>query len=242
MAKWERYRTVSKKEYQNQIQYAMQHQNHVFLFKKHLFCDSFINLDDAIEKELLYHQILHNLRSERYPISEMEAIMLTALQGQLELGDYSGSINDYEAVASHCLPPRFVPNIPQGAVAMHHQSLKGMSPVEAKKSFLNLIQSWPLHRATIFDVMQTFTSNWPRMLWLAVDQCGIHLLEHRSRNILCSHEYESLISFSPNMNSLMIFTGTEKKQSKVILSTSQAFQIATLIKEYSEIVKEKVKS
>lgn len=131
----------------------MQHQNHVFLFKKHLFCDSFINLDDAIEKELLYHQILHSLRSERYPISEMEAIMLTALQGQLELGDYSGSINEYEAVASHCLPPRFVPNIPQGAVAMHHQSLKGMSTVEAKKSFLNLIQSWPLHRATIFDVM-----------------------------------------------------------------------------------------
>ncbi|XP_060665378.1 LOW QUALITY PROTEIN: myosin-VIIa [Drosophila nasuta] len=239
MAKWERYRTVSKKDF-NQVQYAMQHQNHIFLFKKHLFCDSFINLDDAVEKELLYHQILHNLRSERYPISEMEAIMLTALQGQLELGDYSEKVNDYEAVASHCLPPRFVPNIPQGAVAMHHQSLKGMLNLEAKKSFLNLIQSWPLHRATIFDVMQTFTSNWPRMLWLAVDQSGIHLLEHRSRNILCSHEYESLISFSPNMNSLMIFTGTEKKQSKVILSTSQAFQIATLIKEYSEIVKGKI--
>lgn len=83
----------------------------------------------------------------------MEAIMITALQGQLELGDYSKSIKDYEAVASHCLPPRFVPNIPHEAIAMHHQSLKGMLAIEAKKSFLNLIQSWPLHRATIFDVM-----------------------------------------------------------------------------------------
>ncbi|XP_043863729.1 myosin-I heavy chain isoform X3 [Drosophila mojavensis] len=238
MAKWERYRSVSKKDYHPSINSSMQPQQHqAFLFKKHLFCDAYINLDDAIEKELLYHQILHSLRSERYPITEMEAIMLTALQAQLELGDYSDNVNDYGSVASHCLPPRFVPNIPHGAVAMHHQSLKGMLPVEAKKAFLNLIQSWPLHRATIFDVMQSFTSNWPRMLWLAVDQNGIHLLEHRSRNILCSHEYESLISFSPNMNSLMIFTGTEKKQSKVILSTSQAFQIATLINEYSEIVK-----
>lgn len=118
-----------------------------------MFCDSYINLSDEIEKELLYHQTLHNLRSERYPITEMEAIMITALQGQLELGDYSKSIKDYEAVASHCLPPRFVPNIPHEAIAMHHQSLKGMLAIEAKKSFLNLIQSWPLHRATIFDVM-----------------------------------------------------------------------------------------
>ncbi|XP_023167898.2 unconventional myosin heavy chain 6 isoform X2 [Drosophila hydei] len=243
MAKWERYRSVSKKDCHNQINNSMHsQQHHAFLFKKHLFCDAYINLDDAIEKELLYHQILHSLRSERYPITEMEAIMITALQGQLELGDFSDKVNDYGSVASHCLPPRFVPNIPHGAVAMHHQSLKGMLPVEAKKSFLNLIQSWPLHRATIFDVMQSFTSNWPRMLWLAVDQNGIHLLEHRSRNILCSHEYESLISFSPNMNSLMIFTGTEKKQSKVILSTSQAFQIATLINEYSEIVKKTMNS
>ncbi|XP_041566030.1 myosin-I heavy chain isoform X2 [Drosophila elegans] len=212
--------------------------HYIFLFKKHLFFDNYINLDDTVEKELLYHQILHSLRSERYPITEMEAIMLTALQSQLELGDCNEILNDYRAVASHCLPPRFVPNIPHEAVAMHHQSLRGMLPIEAKKAFLNLIQSWPLHRATIFDVMQSFTSNWPRMLWLAIDQKGIHLLEHRSRNILCTHGYDSIISFSPNLNSLMIITGTEKKQSKVILSTSQAFQITTLIREYSEIVKD----
>ncbi|XP_030380676.1 unconventional myosin heavy chain 6 [Scaptodrosophila lebanonensis] len=242
MAKWEKYRSATEHVKQNQpLNNFEYNHHHVFLFKKHLFCDDFINLDDPIEKELLYHQNLQNLRTEHYPITEMEAIMLTALQGQLELGDCGDNLTDYRGVASHCLPPRFVPNIPHEAVAMHHQSLKGMLPAETKKAFLNLIQSWPLYRATIFDVMQTFTSNWPRKLWLAVDQCGIHLLEHRSRNVLCTHDYESIISYSPNMNSLMIFTGTEKKQSKVILSTSQAFQISMLIKEYSEIFKAKMK-
>lgn len=154
--------------------------------------------------------------------------MLTSLQSQVELGDCTDGVNDYRLVASHCLPPRFVPNIPNEGVAMHHQSLRGMTPVEAKQSFLNLIQSWPLHKATIFDVMQSFTSNWPRVLWLAVDQKGLNLLEHRSRNTLTSIEYSNIVSFSPNINCLMIITGSDKKQSKVILTTSQVRRVSLI--------------
>ncbi|KAK6638774.1 hypothetical protein RUM43_007042 [Polyplax serrata] len=240
MSKWERYRTATAAQATNggntmQMKNSRK-QQHFFLFKKHLFLDQYMNLDDPVEKELLYHQVLHGLRCDRFPISEQEAVMLTALQAQLELGDCGDILVDYRGVASHCLAPRFVPHVPHECVAMHHQSLRGMTQPEAKKSFLNLIQSWPLHRATIFDVMQSFTSNWPRVLWLAVDQMGLHLLEHRSRNALVTYDYESVLSYSPALNCLMIVTGTERKQSKVILTTSQAFQIANLIKEYCEVL------
>jgi len=40
---------------------------------------------------------------------------------------------------------------------------------------------------------QSFTSNWPRLLSLAVDQVGLHLLEHRSRNALVTYDYESVL-------------------------------------------------
>lgn len=283
MSKWEKYRTAAAEAQALQLKQnvanpnlspAIRRQHHLFLFKKHLFYDRYMNLDDPVEKELLYHQVLHQLRTDRFPISEMEAVMLTALQAQLELGDCVTTttntgqnlncneiVQDYRPIASHCLPQRYVPNIPHQAVAMHHQSLRGMTAAEAKKSFLNLIQSWPLHKATIFDVMQSFTSNWPRVLWLAVDQKGVHLLEHRSRNALCTYDYSSILSYSPNMNCLMIITGSDKKQSKVIITTAQvsskfsannkqtnhfliaifafldqAFQIATLIREYSEVL------
>ncbi|XP_068085062.1 myosin-VIIa [Anabrus simplex] len=247
MSKWERYRTANASANATATPASngntsvvagksSRRQHHLFLFKKHLFLDEYMDLDDPVEKELLYHQVLHSLRSDRFPITEKEAVMLTALQAQLEMGDCGDVIEDYRNVASHCLPPRFVPNIPHEGVALHHQSLRGMTSAEAKKAFLNLIQSWPLHRATIFDVMQSFTSNWPRKLWLAVDQDGLHLLEHRSRNALCTYEYDSILSYSPALNCLMIITGNEKKQSKVILTTSQGFQISNLIREYTEVL------
>ncbi|KAG5306945.1 PKHH2 protein, partial [Acromyrmex insinuator] len=232
MSKWERYRTSQQSQHQRK------HAHHLFLFKKHLFLDQYMNLDDPVEKELLYHQVLHDLRADRFPITEKEAMMLSALQAQLELGDCQEIISepDYRTISSHCLSSRLVPCLCVDGVRQHHQSLRGMTPPEAKKAFLNLIQSWPLHRATIFDVMQSFTSNWPRVLWLAVDQQGLHLLEHRSRNALCTYEYSSILSYTPAVNCLMIITGTDKKQSKVILTTSQAHQIANLIREYMEVL------
>jgi hypothetical protein len=80
MSKWEKYRNAAaqaaqqSQNNQNNANQAGRRQQHLFLFKKHLFCDVFLNLDDPVEKELLYHQVLHGLRAERYPITEMEAV------------------------------------------------------------------------------------------------------------------------------------------------------------------------
>ena len=73
---------------------------------------------------------------------------------------------------------------------------------------------------TIF-LQQSFTSNWPKTLWLAIDQRGVHLLEFRSRNVLNSFEYDGILDYTPSLNHLLLITGSDKKQSKIIVNTNQ---------------------
>ena len=91
---------------------------------------------------------------------------------------------------------------------------------------------------------------------MAVDQRGVHLLEFRTRNVLNSFEYDSILDYTPSLNHMLLITGTDKKQSKIIVNTNQvrekfilkenlgffqyvfqAFQISNLIREYVEVLR-----
>jgi hypothetical protein len=54
-----------------------------------------------------------------------------------------------------------------------------------------------------------------------VDQRGVHLLEFRSRNVLNSFEYDGILDYTPSLNHLLLITGSDKKQSKIIVNTNQ---------------------
>lgn len=244
---------------------------HFFIFKKYLFLDSYIDFADRVEKELIFHQIIHNIRCDKFPISQIEAVMLVALKAQIDFGEFNvheqnndgtyssyGTLRrpsiDYVSHMATCLPPRFIPFISPDEVATQHQSMRGMDTQAARNSFFNLIKSWPLYKSTIFDVQQSYTLAWPKQLWLAVDATGIHLLEYRTRNILCSCDYKSMIDYSPNAMSIMIValgsvagaaplppsagltSVMSSKTCKFILHTPQAMSIASLIRSYTIVL------
>ncbi|KAH9641136.1 hypothetical protein HF086_000784 [Spodoptera exigua] len=164
--------------------------------------------------------------------------MLAALHAQVVKGECAGGGEECAAAAGAVLPARLAqPALPAPAVRLHHLALRGTPPALAMQRALTLASAWPLTRATIFDVMQSYTSNWPRALWLAVDARGLTLLRRGSRAALVSHDHDQLLAVSPAPRALLLVTRADRKHAKLVLSTDQAYQIATLIKDYIEAVR-----
>lgn len=84
MSKWERYRNANTGT-ANTSKPIRKH-SHIFLFKKHLFLDQYMDLDDPVEKELLYHQVLHGLRCDRFPVTDNEAVRAPSHYSRYRIG------------------------------------------------------------------------------------------------------------------------------------------------------------
>ena len=78
-------------------------------------------------------------------------------------------------------------------------------------------------------------------MWFAVDQRGVHLLEFRTRNVLTSYEYDSILDYTPSLNHMLLITGSDKKQSKIIVTTNQVNNIRIYIKLFSLLIVPRIK-
>ena len=53
----------------------------------------YFNTNDSIEMNLLLHQAIDDVVSDRYPVSISEAVYLAALRAQVTLGKFSEDTN-----------------------------------------------------------------------------------------------------------------------------------------------------
>jgi myosin heavy subunit len=174
---------------------------HRFIFKKYLFLDTLNDLNDPVERELIYHQTVASIKEDKFPLLEQEATILCALKAQIEIGDYNKLANlpkehirvVYKQVIMSIMPPHAFNNLPVPAIAQQHQAFRELNCADAKKYFFNLIQSFGranfvsnpgyilLHRSHVYDATQTFATAWPSDIWIAINQSGLHMLVARSR-------------------------------------------------------------
>ncbi len=106
-------------------------------------------------------------------------------------------------------------------IAIHHQKLKGLGKPECNSRYLKFVQAWALYGATIFEVLQSYTSTLPKNLWLAVDEKGIHIMRRRAKEPLISYSYRNIVNYSPSLRNLMIVTESLTRGTKFVFNTSQ---------------------
>ncbi|XP_036363570.1 unconventional myosin-X isoform X1 [Octopus sinensis] len=203
------------------------------VFKKRLFIDPYTNINDAVECDLVFHQLVEDVFEQRIPISSQDAVRLCALKLQSENEDIKRGETDYSSVM-RILPRDMRPQVKVEEIQAAYKMLNDVSPQQAIMSFIQLLKVWPLFGSTVFEVSQSYTSSLPKTLLLAVHQHGIHFLELKSFKVISSFSYSEVAHSSPSLTSIMIVIGHVAKGSKYMFNTNQATQISQLIKDYVE--------
>lgn len=65
-------------------------------------------------------------------------------------------------------------------VAAYNQDA-GMSPEDAKITFLKIVYRWPTFGSAFFEVKQTTDPNYPEMLLIAINKHGVSLIHPQSK-------------------------------------------------------------
>jgi myosin-7 len=210
-------------------------------FKKRLFVKPFMNPNDSIEFRLLLHQAIDDVVSDRFPLSLSEAVYLAGLRAQVVLGPYGERIDlvDYHSIIERYVPKYMRTRARPEDVARKHRDHGDLSEQECNENYLLFIRQWPLYGSTIFDVLQGYTGTLPKNLWLAVNEHGVHILKRREKEPLVSYEYKDIVNYSPSLKNLMIVTESLTKGTKFVFNTSQASQIAHLIRDYTRVIVER---
>jgi myosin X len=112
--------------------------------------------------------------------------------------------------------------------------LKGMQADDARKAFMEKIQSWNGYGANLFEVSHDMTTGplakSPKELWLAISAEGVGLFPRGERKCLAMYSYEAVLSFgAPVANKYKIMID---QVGGMIFETNMVLEIAKLMKEY----------
>ncbi len=80
-------------------------------------------------------------------------------------------------------------------VIRKHSEYADLTADDCNEAFMAFVQQWPLYGATVFEVIQAYTTTLPKNLWLAVNEVGIHILKRRDKEPLVTYDYRSIVNY-----------------------------------------------
>ena len=101
----------------------------------------------------------------------------------------------FSAIIEGLIPKHLRHRIHPDEIARKHSEYTDLSAEDCNEAFMAFVQQWPLYGATVFEVIQAYTTTLPKNLWLAVNEIGIHILKRRDKEPLVTYEYKSIVNY-----------------------------------------------
>ncbi|XP_072845604.2 pleckstrin homology domain-containing family H member 2 [Pogona vitticeps] len=229
-------------------------------YKNRLYFSTQIRGETEREKLLLMYQANDQIVNGLFPVNKDLALELTALLAQVEIGDFerpfstpAGQVTsqskcnqNLKQVVEKFYPKRYRDGCSEEQLRQLCQrlstkwmALRGHSAVDCVRIYLAVVRKWPFFGAKLFAAKPlTVSTLESAMIWFAVYEDGINILEYSSMRLIVTYLYKNLITFGGYQDDFMLVvnhvTTQEKPTEKLLFSMAKPkiLEITLLIASY----------
>jgi len=200
-----------------------------FLYKKKLFIldpkddiQLASNPTHLIIFNLIFHQLLYDVRNSKLPVSMEDSYYLAALQLQIKFGNFDkknkpiNKNNVQSVVPKHIRAANFNAEEWIALMEKEHEKLTNVDIVKCKILFIQRIQNLPLYGAAIFNV----NTKGPKVVigktWLAITKKGVSIWDPYAKEPKFSWTFDQIGDGGPSKDGFWIRTGNVLKPEKYV--------------------------
>uniref|UniRef100_A0A1B6CKI8 Myosin-VIIa n=1 Tax=Clastoptera arizonana TaxID=38151 RepID=A0A1B6CKI8_9HEMI len=211
----------------------------VFFMKK-LWTNTVPGKDRNSDLIFHFHQELPKLLRGYHKCTREEAARLAALVYRVRFGESKQELQAIpqmlrELVPGDLLKVQNSTDWKRAIVAAYNQDA-GMSPEEAKITFLKIIYRWPTFGSAFFEVKQTTEPNYPEMLLIAINKHGVSLIHPQSKDILVTHPFTRISNWSSGNTYFHMTIGNLVRGSKLLCETALGYKMDDLLTSYISLM------
>ncbi|KAM9970706.1 hypothetical protein ACTFIR_002570 [Dictyostelium discoideum] len=208
------------------------------LMKKFFFNDANIDRNDPVQLHLLFVQCRDGIIEGKYPTQREESLALSALQCQVQLGDYNPTkhvpgfltLKDY-------LPLQWLKS--KGVekdIFKEHKKLVSMTEVNAKYRYVQLCRSLKTYGMTSFEVkIREYGKKKMVDHILGITREQMLLMLTETKEVIMTHPLKHIKRWAATDKSFTLDFGDHETE-YLILQTPNPEQISQLIGGYIEII------
>lgn len=202
-------------------------------------------IEDEEALDLMFIQAVHDVVNERYPAEVKDCPSLAALHLQASFGDYQPDMHTIDWISDRLkeLIPAVILNggkkknnsaLAEFAqkVLTKYTKLAGVSEQEAKLSYLDYVQDWPLYGASFVTVEQKQLKDYPPYIRVAITCDDVLLVHPETKDVLDQFGYHEIVTWGYSDEKFILVVGNLVQQRKLFFKTNRGKFMNKLVHDY----------